>query len=140
MGGLRVVEKKGSAKLYFDGASQNNPQGMDSASKELTEGLIEGLVWATRLDLTNLTVVGDSELIIKQLTGEYSIRNHPLIELHGKVQDLLRPHDDLVVTYQHIPREENHIADSLANQAIATRVNVTTCNWTNINRLMSVDR
>ena len=79
-------------------------------------------------------------LFHKQLTGEYSIRNHPLIELHGKVQDLLRPHDDLVVTYQHIPREENHIADSLANQAIATRVNVTTCNWTNINRLMSVDR
>lgn len=168
--GMKIIEIKGSAKLYFDGASQNNPNGpcgygfhiertdeadvkdtrlvygygfsgMEKSSNQMEyEGLIQGLVWALRLDLKKLTIVGDSDLIIKQLTGEYSIKNHRLKALHKKVQEMLRLHDKLDVTYLHIPREENQIADGLANYAIATRVNVTTCNWPNINRLMKVDR
>lgn len=164
--GMRIIEIKGSAKLYFDGASQNNPygpcgygfhiertdeadvkdtrlvygygfSGMEKSSNQMEyEGLIEGLVWALRLDLKTLTIVGDSELIIKQLTGEYSIKNHRLKALHMKVQEMLRQSQELEVTYLHIPREENQIADGLANCAISTRVNVTTCNWSNINRLM----
>jgi ribonuclease HI len=164
--GMKIVEKKGSAKLYFDGASRNNPHGpcgygfhiertddgsrdvlvqgsgyggMERSNNEMEyEGLIEGLVWATRLDLRHLIVVGDSELIIKQLTGEYSIRNHRLRTLNEKVRGLLDRCDDLEVMYLQIPRNENQLADSLANDAIETRMNVTTCNWPNINRLMSV--
>ena len=173
--GMKIIEIKGSAKLHFDGASQNNPNGpcgygfhiertdeadakdtrlvygygfsgMEKSSNQMEyEGLIQGLVWALRLDLKKLTIVGDSELIIKQLTGEYSIKNHRLKALHKKIQEMLhasisRQHDKLEVTYLHIPREENQIADGLANFAIATGVNVTTCNWPNINRLMKVNR
>lgn len=165
--GMRVIEKKGGAILYFDGASRNNPHGpcgcgfhivtdctnnkldlvqgsrfsgMDQSSNQMEyEGLIEGLVWALRLDLKRLSIVGDSELIIKQLTGEYAINNPQLVVLYEKVQELLSRHADLEVSYQHIPREENRVADSLANQAIATRSNVTACNWSNINQLMRVD-
>ena len=104
------------------------------------EGLIEGLIWATRLHLTHLTIVGDSELIIKQLTGEYSIKNHRLKLLWEKVQELLRRHHELQVTCQHIPREENQIADRLANAAIDTKENITTCIWPNINKLMKIRR
>jgi len=166
--GAKIIEIKGSAKLYFDGASRNNPHGpcgygshierTDDASNDMLvqvsgysgmekssnqmeyEGLLEGLVWATRLDLKSLTIVGDSQLIIKQLTGEYSIKNHRLKALRGKVQQLLSRSQDMEVSYLHVPRKENQIADSLANQAIETRANVTTCNWANINRLMKVDR
>lgn len=164
--GMKIVEKKGSAQLYFDGASRNNPHGpcgygfhigtdgankcnliqgsgyagMERSSNEMEyEGLIEGLIWATRLDLKRLTIVGDSELIINQLTGEYAVNNDRLRALYDTVQDLLAKASDLEVTYQHIPRGSNQIADSLANQAIAARVNVTTCNWRNINALMAVD-
>lgn len=166
--GMKIVEKKGSAKLFFDGASHNNPHGpcgygfhiertddgsrdvlvqgsgycgMERSNNEMEyEGLIEALIWATRLDLRHLIIVGDSELIIKQLTGEYSIRNHRLRNLNNKVRRLLSHCDGLEVTYMRIPRNENQLADSLANDAIETRMNVTTCNWPNINRLMKVHR
>ncbi|KAL7530207.1 hypothetical protein ACHAXR_003362 [Thalassiosira sp. AJA248-18] len=161
---MRLATTKGSAQLYFDGASRNNPQGpcgygfhigtdganksnliqgsgyagMKKSSNEMEyEGLIEGLIWATRLDLERLAIFGDSELIINQLTGEYAVINERLMALYEKVQALLAKNSDLVVTFRHIPRESNQIADSLANQAIATRVNVTTCNWSNINSLMA---
>ena len=165
--GLRAIMRKGSAQLYFDGASRNNPHGpcgygfhiertddgsrdilvqgsgycgMNRSSNEMEyEGLIEGLIWATRLDLTHLTISGDSQLIIRQLTGEYSIRNPRLKRLNKKVQEILHDpsfSDGLQVTFRHIPRNENRVADSLANDAIETRMNVTTCNWPNINKLM----
>jgi ribonuclease HI len=166
--GMKILEKKGSAKLFFDGASRNNPHGpcgygfyiertddgsrdvlvkgsgycgMDRSSNEMQyEGLIEGLIWATRLDLTHLIILVDSELVIKQMTGEYSIKNLRLKALNEKVRSFLSHYscDGLEVTYLHIPRNENQIADSLANDAIETRMNVTTCNWPNINRLMKV--
>ena len=163
--GMKVSEKKGTAQLFFDGASRNNPHGpcgygfhiertddgtrdilvqgsvyggMNRSSNEMEyEGLIEGLIWATRLDLTHLTVSGDSQLIIRQLTGEYSIKNHRLKRLNKKVKELLSDPSSQV-TYRHIPRNENQVADGLANVAIESRMNVTTCNWPNINKLMKV--
>lgn len=164
--GMKAIEKKGSAKLYFDGASRNNPHGpcgygyhiertddgerdvlvqgsgycgMERTSNEMEyEALIEGVLWASRLDLKQLVIAGDSELIIKQMNGEYSIRNHRLRTLNETVRNLLGRCDGLEVTYMHIPRNYNQIADNLANDAIETRMNVTTCNWPNINRLMAV--
>lgn len=162
--GMKIVEKKGSAKLFFDGASQNNPcgpcgygfhigydgkndnlvkgsvyAGMNRSSNEMEyEGLIEGLIWATRLDLQRLDICGDSELIIKQVTGEYSVRNHRLRAMCEKVQQLLRRHSDLQISFQHISRGENQTADGLANAAILSKSNVTSCSWPNINKLMAV--
>lgn len=46
------------------------------------EGGKASLAWVTRLDLKKLTIVGDSELVTKQLTGEYSIKNQRLKKLH----------------------------------------------------------
>lgn len=57
--------------------------------------------------------------------------NPQLVVLYEKVQELLDD-ADLEINYQHIPREKNQVADSLANQAIATRSNVTACNWSNM--------
>lgn len=162
--GIRIVQKKGSACLFFDGASRNNPNGpagygfritsgggelvrgygyagMNRSNNEMEyEGLIEGLIWATRLDLQSLEICGDSELIIKQVTGEYSVRNHRLSALLSKVRALLEDNSDLHCTFRHIPREENTITDSLANLAIDVRENLTACNWPNINKLMKKNR
>lgn len=168
--GMKILQRKGSARLYFDGASRNNPKGpcgygfciakgdevvspdendlvqgyvyggMNRSNNEMEyEGLFEGLIWATRLDLKKLVILGDSELIIKQLTGEYSIRNHRLRALHQKICALLecRTNADLEIRFQHIPREKNLSADRLANQAVATRNTLISCNWPNINQMMA---
>mmetsp|Transcript_47162 Transcript_47162/g.47595 ORF Transcript_47162/g.47595 Transcript_47162/m.47595 type:complete len:116 (-) Transcript_47162:448-795(-) len=112
---------------------------MNRSNNEIEyEGLIDGLTWATRLDLETLDIYGDSKLIIKQVTGEYSVKNPRLKALLYKVQELLQKNCDLKCNFQYIPREENNIADSLANQAINLRKNLTTCNWPNINNLMAV--
>eukprot|EP00978_Attheya_sp_CCMP212_P035252 scaffold152149_cov61-Attheya_sp.AAC.1 len=161
--GMRMVEKKGSAILHFDGASRNNPNGpagygfhikredngddlirgygyagMNRTSNEIEyTGLLEGLTWACQLDLNNLTIKGDSELIIRQMTGQYQVREPRLQVLHAKVQTLLDMHNDLRCHFQHIPRKGNKIADFLANLAIDTRENVVACNWNHVNNLMA---
>lgn len=168
--GLRAVKKQGRASLYFDGANDRNPQGhagygfsivRDGPSKKASlikgygyagqgksnnemeyQGLLEGLIWATRLDLTKLSVYGDSELVIRQMTGQYKVRDPRLREIHSKVKALVleaKDEEDLVVEFHHIPREDNKVADALAQMAIDTRQNFTCCTWPNINRLMSKD-
>lgn len=162
--GMRMIQKQGHASLYFDGANDNNPQGhagygftivqepskvslikgygyegQGKTSNEMEyTGLLEGLIWATRLDLVKLTVYGDSELVIRQMTGQYKVKEPRLRYLHSKVKALLEQHSDLVVEFHHVPREDNKVADMLAQMAIDTRQNVTSCTWPNINRLMSV--
>jgi ribonuclease HI len=164
--GMGVVHIQGSACLFFDGASRKNPQGpagygfhilrdgstrkgdkliegycyagMNRSSNEMEyEALIEGLIWATRLNLNSLTVCGDSELIINQVTGKNSTNNDRLKVLHTKVKKMLERYgQELEIIFKHIPREENKIADILANQAIDTKKNVINLNWSNVNNLM----
>ena len=69
-----------------------------------------------------LIIYGDSELIIKQLKGEYRVKNKNLKVLYDEVQSRLsqikRLKPAIKIFYGHIPREENKKADHLANQAI----------------------
>jgi len=132
----------------FDLVQGSGFAGMTNNSNRVEyEGLIEGLKWAFRLDLKRLTIVGNSEFIIwlrdgysefivQLASGNIDPQQMVLYELCEKVQELLSPHAEMEIIYQHIPQEENGIADSLANQAIGTRSNVTVCNWPNINNLM----
>ena len=57
----------------------------------------------------------DSELICKQLNREYKVKNPDLKKLYNEVLSLVDGKD---VRFFHVRREENHIADSLANDAI----------------------
>jgi ribonuclease HI len=160
----KVIKEQGSVCLYFDGASKNNPRypagygfhilegregkgeelveaylyaGMDRSNNEMEyKGLIEALIWATRLDLATLTICGDSELIINQLTGKYTIKNHRLKALHSKAHEILKKHSSLNVNFKNIPRQSNAIADNLANRAIATKKSAITVNWPNDNKLL----
>ena len=65
----------------------------------------------------NLHIEGDSMLVIKQVTGEYAVRSESLIRLHTEVKRILEELS-CKTTFQHIKREKNKIADSLANEAI----------------------
>jgi ribonuclease HI len=56
----------------------------------------------------------DSELVVKQLNGEYKIKNVKLIELYKKIKEMLKHCD---CEFIHIPRELNKYADKLAKEA-----------------------
>jgi ribonuclease HI len=65
----------------------------------------------------NLTVKMDSELVCKQLNGEYQIKEETLFPLYIKIHNLLVstfPN----VKFEHVPRAENKDADALANEAM----------------------
>jgi ribonuclease HI len=57
----------------------------------------------------------DSELVVKQMKGEYKVKNQGLIPLKQELEKILK---DKTVTFNHVPRNQNKEADRLANQAI----------------------
>ena len=127
-----------SMVIYFDGASRGNP-GISGAGwivlieEKQVEGylylegktnnqaeysaLIQALKTALKYNKNKSTLLikGDSELIIKQLNGEYAVKSSNLILLYSQVKDLLKNFD---WKCKWIPRTENNKADNLANFAI----------------------
>lgn len=59
----------------------------------------------------------DSELVVNQLEGNYKIKNEDLGRLLIKIRNMMIEHN-WQATFNHIPREKNHHADKLVNQAI----------------------
>ena len=58
----------------------------------------------------------DSELIVRQMKGEYRVKNPELKKQYERVQDILRSFS--AISFTHVPREENTVADQLANDAM----------------------
>ncbi len=80
------------------------------------KGLIAGLQAAKALGIKKLCVEGDSQLIVRQLLGEYKVRNERLKPLHAEAEALVAAFTSFDI--QHIERAENADADALANQAM----------------------
>lgn len=80
------------------------------------EALVWGLENARALGVGELAVYADSELVVRQLTGEYRVKNPGLKPLHERALSLMRSFDRVEVRY--VPREENRAADEMANAAM----------------------
>jgi ribonuclease HI len=78
--------------------------------------LIEGLRRAVEVGVDELTVVSDSELIVKQMRGEYRVKNEALRALSLEAANLARQLGR--VTYTAVRREHNELADRLVNEAL----------------------
>ena len=78
--------------------------------------LLNGLRRAAELGLTELEVVSDSELMVKQMRGEYKIKNEALRDLSAEASQLARALGS--VTYTAVRREHNVLADQLVNDAL----------------------
>ena len=70
----------------------------------------------SRLGVDQLEVVSDSELLVKQMRGEYRVKNRALQDLFLDASRLARKIDR--VTYTAVRREHNELADSLVNEAL----------------------
>jgi ribonuclease H / adenosylcobalamin/alpha-ribazole phosphatase len=78
--------------------------------------LIAGLEKAVELGVDELEVVSDSELVVKQMRGEYKVKNEALRELSSDAAALARRVGK--VRYTAVRREHNELADRLVNEAL----------------------
>lgn len=78
--------------------------------------LLLGIARAAELGADDLELVGDSELIVRQVKGEYKVKDATMRELHGEVKRALRPFDSWSI--RHVRRELNTEADRLVNAVL----------------------
>lgn len=142
-----VVPPKQSIQwhLFVDGAARNNPgpagagiyivkdtvpvveQGFYLGKKTNNQAeymaLLLGVCEVTELMAQGdtLAIFSDSQLLIRQVEGRYSVKNKELRMLHERVKKLLAP---LTYTVTHVMREDNRHADALANAGIDKKVPV----------------
>ncbi len=109
--GVQIVNDDGTveAELHeFVGVATNN----------IAEyrGLVAALTWAKARELRALHIRSDSELLVKQLRGEYRVKNPGLQPLYQQARALIG--DIGRVSFEHVRRELNTEADRLANVAM----------------------
>lgn len=80
------------------------------------KALIEGLKKAKDLGAKEVKVFMDSELVVKQLNREYKVKNKDLAPLFLQVYNLSSSFSK--ISFTHIYREDNKVADALANKAM----------------------
>jgi ribonuclease HI len=124
--------------LYTDGAARGNPgpagigvvarrggeevftisEYIGKATNNMAEyaAVIAGLEKAAEMGLGEVTVMMDSELVVRQLNGGYRVKNAKLKELYSRAKRAIESLDGC--RFVHIPREENAAADRLANVAL----------------------
>ncbi|MBI2358822.1 MAG: ribonuclease HI family protein [Deltaproteobacteria bacterium] len=80
------------------------------------EALLMGLEAVRRLGVRRVAIQSDSELLVRQLNGQYRVKDEKLRKLYERAVTLLRRLEAHRII--HVPRENNRLADRLANRAI----------------------
>jgi len=80
------------------------------------EALIKGIKLACELNLLKLNIYADSQLIVRQVMGQYKVKNERMKPLHSQAVTLLDELDDWSI--EHILREKNKEADSLSKRGM----------------------
>ncbi len=124
--------------IYVDGASSGNPgpagigvaiynqnkdlidkisESIGNATNNVAEymAMMKALKYALSKNTKNVTIFSDSELVVKQLNGEYLIKNTALKDLVFKIAKLIEKFSKVKII--HVPREKNELANKLATQA-----------------------
>jgi ribonuclease HI/pterin-4a-carbinolamine dehydratase len=139
-------EKKGkkgfkleAAKLYTDGGSRGNPGpsalgyaifdygdkiieknsrylGVATNNQAEYQALKEGLEASRILGVKKIDIFMDSLLIVNQLKGLYKVKNGDLIPVNQSVKRILKEFESY--TLNHIPREQNSVADGMVNECL----------------------
>jgi ribonuclease HI len=78
--------------------------------------MLLGLARARALGAGEVELLGDSELVVRQVKGEYKVKNSGLRPLHGEVLAALGGFDRWEI--RHVPRERNAAADRLVNEVL----------------------
>ena len=131
--------KSSSLKIQIDGAARGNPgpagvgvvlsAGPGRKAKELAVylgeatnnvaehcALIVALQEALKQNSADVLVFSDSELLVRQVNGQYKVKDRQLQWLHVLIRQLIEGFSRFEI--RHVPREENKAADRLANRAV----------------------
>ncbi len=127
-------------RVWIDGASRGNPgkagagivikdsdgDVLDEISAYLGDdltnnqseysALVNALEFCVDQGFKEVRIFSDSELLVKQMNGEYDVKSESILKLYGKARSLESEFSE--VEYNHVPRDENEAADDLANKAI----------------------
>ena len=96
--------------------ARGEPIGVATNNVAEYRALLAGLEKAVELGVTELEVISDSELLVKQMRGEYRVKNEALQELNAEAARLARRLGR--VEYRHVRRAHNELADRLVNEAL----------------------
>ena len=126
--------------LYFDGASKGNPGNsgfggviLDEEGKEVLQyaeflsnkgtnneaeymGCLYGIQCALDKKIENLQIFGDSKLVVQQVTGKWKVKSENLQKYHEEIIKLIPKFKN--ISFHHVERKYNKIADGLANEGI----------------------
>jgi ribonuclease HI len=80
------------------------------------QALLRGIELAAASGASEVELVGDSELIVRQIEGRYKVKNEAMKELHAQAKKALAGFDDWSI--RHVKRAQNSDADKLVNQAL----------------------
>lgn len=139
------MNESSSWELYVDGAARNNPgpagagfyllkdgvsieeQGLYLGKKTNNQAeylaLLLGVYYAQNHmgPKDTLKIKADSQLMVRQIQGIYKVRNVELARMHSVIKTMLNA---LHFTIEHIRREQNKVADKLANAGIDKKIRV----------------
>jgi ribonuclease HI len=132
------MSKSATVTIYTDGAARGNPgpaafayviqrEGapaieekgcLGNATNNVAEyeALVRALEHAHRLGARRVQVFSDSELLVRQMAGQYQVKNEGLRPLYEEARELCRQFE--AVTIRHIRRSQNGRADALCNEAL----------------------
>ncbi|MCE9568328.1 MAG: ribonuclease HI family protein [Planctomycetes bacterium] len=130
-----------TATMHIDGASRGNPgpasyavvlarpglpvveeaDVIGKATNNVAEytALVQGLELAAELGVKKLSVFSDSELMVKQMNGEYKVKHPDMLPLYQEAKQLLVAFEKFTIT--HVRREQNKRADEIGNDALDGR-------------------
>jgi len=84
------------------------------------QALLLGLTAAKALQVPRLECYLDSELIVRQMRGEYKVKNKNIQPLYTEAINLVKNFQQVI--FKHVPREKNQEADKLVNEAIDNKI------------------
>lgn len=129
-------------RLEFDGAARGNPGPAGAGAALFDEsrdtqvgsiclklgrttnnqaeyyGLLAGMEAAEVVGVKKLRILGDSQLVVRQVMGRYKVSNEGLRRLYTRVKQVQKSFDGFQI--EHVLRDKNKVADELSNQAIDT--------------------
>ena len=132
--------------LYFDGASRSNPGPAsyggviyEENNKEIATykkyigrhtnnvaeylGCFHGVQACIQEGIKNVTIYGDSKLVIEQVSGRWKVKSDNIKPIYNEIKKVLDTNPFEKIEFKHVKRNKNKRADQLANEALDEHFN-----------------
>ena len=117
-----VIYESGNHSEYLMAVGVYIGQGTNNTAEY--SGLLGCLKLTAAMNISELVVNSDSELLVRQVNGEYKVKQPHLLKMYNQICSIIKQSDfDFII--RHVPREKNKEADRLAKKAAMLKQNIT---------------